>query len=78
MSAIITAGPSPYLTRDEACAHMRVSDTTLWRLVREGKIRPYRPRGRRVLFSREEVDAHMANSRQQAGQVGNTSQAAAV
>lgn len=45
-----------YLTRDELCAHLHITYTTLWRMEKRGEIHVYKI-GRRNLYSKEEVDA---------------------
>ena len=45
-----------YLTRDELCARLHITYTTLWRMERRGEIHVHKI-GRRNLYSKEEVDA---------------------
>ena len=45
-----------YLTRDELCARLHITYTTLWRMEKRGEIHVYKI-GRRNLYSKEEVDA---------------------
>ena len=45
-----------YLTRDELCAHLHITYTTLWRMEKRGEIHVHKI-GRRNLYSKEEVDA---------------------
>lgn len=45
-----------WLTRDELCARLHITPTTLWRLEKAGKISK-RKLGRRNLYLKDEVDA---------------------
>lgn len=45
-----------YLTRDELCARLHITYTTLWRMEKRGEIHVHKI-GRRNLYSKEEVDA---------------------
>ena len=45
-----------YLTRDELCAHLHITYTTLWRMEKRGEVHVHKI-GRRNLYSKEEVDA---------------------
>ena len=45
-----------YLTRDELCARLHITYTTLWRMEKRGGIHVHKI-GRRNLYSKEEVDA---------------------
>lgn len=45
-----------YLTRDELCARLHITYTTLWRMEKRGEIHVLKI-GRRNLYSKEEVDA---------------------
>jgi excisionase family DNA binding protein len=45
----------PYLSWDEAAAYSGLSVNTLRRVVRAGKLRPYRPVQRRALLSSDEL-----------------------
>ena len=44
------------LTRDELCARLHITYTTLWRMEKRGEIHVHKI-GRRNLYSKEEVDA---------------------
>ena len=41
--------------RDEACAHLHITPTTLWRMEKAGKIKAYKV-GRRNLYSKQDID----------------------
>ena len=45
-----------YLTRDQLCARLHITYTTLWRMEKRGEIHVHKI-GRRNLYSKEEVDA---------------------
>ena len=45
-----------YLTRDELCARLHITYTTLWRMEKRGDIQAHKI-GRRNLYSKQEVDA---------------------
>ena len=45
-----------YLTRDELCARLHITYTTLWRMEKRGEVHVHKI-GRRNLYSKEEVDA---------------------
>jgi excisionase family DNA binding protein len=47
-----------YLTYEEAARYTNVSSVTLWRAVREGRLRPAGP-GRAVRFHKDELDRFM-------------------
>ena len=49
-----------YSTRDELCARLHVTYTTLWRMEKRGDIQAYKI-GRRNLYSKQEVDALISN-----------------
>jgi excisionase family DNA binding protein len=48
----------PYLTYDEAAQYTNVSAVTLWRAVRNGRLKPTGP-GRAVRFHKDELDRFM-------------------
>jgi excisionase family DNA binding protein len=48
----------PYLTYEEAAQYTNVSPVTLWRAVRDGRLKPAGP-GRAVRFHRDELDRFM-------------------
>ena len=48
------------LTRDELCAHLHITYTTLWRMEKRGEIHVHKI-GRRNLYSKQEVDALISN-----------------
>jgi excisionase family DNA binding protein len=56
-----TVQPS-YLTYEEAARYTNVSPVTLWRAVRDGRLKPAGP-GRAIRFHRDELDRFM-NSRE--------------
>jgi excisionase family DNA binding protein len=45
-----------YYTRDEACARLHITFTTLWRMEKKGAIHAYKV-GRRCLYAKNDVDA---------------------
>ena len=47
-----------YLTYDEAARYTNVSPVTLWRAVRDGRLKPSGP-GRAVRFHKDELDRFM-------------------
>jgi excisionase family DNA binding protein len=49
---------SPYLTYEEAAEYTNLSAVTLWRAVREGRLKPAGP-GRAVRFHKDELDRFM-------------------
>lgn len=49
-----------YLTRDELCARLHITYTTLWRMEKRGDIHVHKI-GRRNLYSKQEVDALISN-----------------
>ena len=49
-----------YLTRDEACARLHVTFTTIWRMTNKGVLHVHKV-GRRNLYSKSEIDALIAN-----------------
>ena len=49
-----------YYTRDELCARLHITYTTLWRMEKRGDIHVHKI-GRRNLYSKQEVDALIAN-----------------
>lgn len=49
-----------YYTRDEACAHLHITYTTLWRMEKHGNLRVHKI-GRRSLYAKEDVDALISN-----------------
>ena len=51
---------SEYYTRDELCARLHITYTTLWRMEKRGDIQAYKI-GRRNLYSKQEVDALISN-----------------
>ena len=48
----------PYLTYEEAAQYTNVSPVTLWRAVRDGRLKPAGP-GRAVRFHKDELDRFM-------------------
>ena len=54
--------PAPtYLLPREACALLRVSENTLRKLWRQGKIAAYPISERRIVFRRDELEAFVAS-----------------
>ena len=49
-----------YLTRDELCARLHITYTTLWRMEKREEIHVHKI-GRRNLYSKQEVDALISN-----------------
>ncbi len=54
------AESTEYYTRDELCARLHITYTTLWRMEKRGDIPAYKI-GRRNLYSKQEVDALISN-----------------
>ena len=50
-----------YYTRDELCARLHITYTTLWRMEKRGDIQAHKI-GRRNLYSKQEVDALISKS----------------
>lgn len=50
-----------YLTRDELCAHLHITYTTLWRMEKRGGIQVHKI-GRRNLYTKQKVDALISQS----------------
>jgi excisionase family DNA binding protein len=50
----------PWLTVPEASSRSTLSESTIRALIREKRLRVYRPSPRRVLISRDELDAYIA------------------
>lgn len=50
----------PYLTYEEAAQYTNVSPVTLWRAVRDGRLKPAGP-GRAVRFHKDELDRFMCS-----------------
>jgi excisionase family DNA binding protein len=48
----------PYLTYEEAAQYTNISPVTLWRAVRDGRLKPTGP-GRAVRFHKGELDRFM-------------------
>ena len=49
------ANDNVYYNRDEACAHLHITPTTLWRMEKAGKIKVHKV-GRRNLYSQKDID----------------------
>ena len=49
-----------YLTYEEAAQYTNVSPVTLWRAVRDGRLKPTGP-GRAVRFHKDELDRFMCS-----------------
>lgn len=49
-----------YLTREEACARLHVTFSTIWRMAERGVLH-YHKLGRRNLYSKKEIDELIAN-----------------
>ena len=56
----VSAAPTEYYTRDQLCARLHITYTTLWRTEKRGGIHVHKI-GRRNLYSKQEVDALIAN-----------------
>ena len=54
------AESTEYDTRDELCARLHITYTTLWRMEKRGDIQAHKI-GRRNLYSKQEVDALISN-----------------
>ena len=54
------AESTEYYTRDELCARLHITYTTLWRMEKRGDIQANKI-GRRNLYSKQEVDALISN-----------------
>ena len=52
----VSTASTEYLTRNELCAHLHITYTTLWRMEKRGDIQAHKI-GRRNLYSKQEVDA---------------------
>ena len=52
-----------YLTYEEAAQYTNVSPVTLWRAVRDGRLKPAGP-GKAVRFHRDELDRFMRSREQ--------------
>lgn len=50
-----TVSEEEYYTRDQACEHLHISATKLWRMEKDGRIAAYKI-GRRSLYSKKAVD----------------------
>lgn len=48
------------LTRDDLLKMLKIGETTLWKMMRDGKI-PYKRVGKRVLFSKNEILKEISN-----------------
>ena len=55
------AASTKYYTRDELCARLHITYTTLWRMEKRGDIHVHKI-GRRNLYSKQEVDALISKS----------------
>ena len=56
----VSAASTEYYTRDELCTRLHITYTTLWRMEKRGDIQAHKI-GRRNLYSKQEVDALIAN-----------------
>lgn len=54
------AESTEYYTRDQLCARLHITYTTLWRMEKRGGIHVHKI-GRRNLYSKQEVEALIAN-----------------
>jgi len=50
-----------YMTRDEVCAMLHITYTTLWRMEKRGEIRAHKI-GRRSLYAKADVEALVKNA----------------
>lgn len=55
------AESTKYYTRNELCARLHITYTTLWRMEKRGDIHVHKI-GRRNLYSKQEVDALISKS----------------
>jgi excisionase family DNA binding protein len=69
--ALIPTDPEtrPWLTVPEASSRSTLSESTIRTLIRQKRLRVYRPSPRRVLISRDELDAYIAAAREDAARV---------
>ena len=56
----VSAASTEYYTRDELCTRLHITYITLWRMEKRGDIQAHKI-GRRNLYSKQEVDALIAN-----------------
>jgi excisionase family DNA binding protein len=56
---------SPYLVAAEAAAYLRTTLKGLYGLVQRGRLKPMPGRPRRLLFTREALDAFLAGEKPQ-------------
>lgn len=54
------AESTEYYTRDQLCARLHITYTTLWRMEKRGGIHVHKI-GRRNLYSKQEVDTLISN-----------------
>ena len=54
----VATAQRPYLTYEEAAQYTNVRPVTLWRAVRNGRLKPAGP-GRAVRFHKDELDRFM-------------------
>ena len=57
----VPAESTEYYTRDELCARLHITYTTLWRMEKRGEIHVHKI-GRRNLYSKQEVDGLISKS----------------
>lgn len=50
------------ITRTEATKIFKVSGTTLWRLEKEGKLKPYGKRGKIILYRKCDIENFLNNN----------------
>ena len=54
-----TAADAEYLTRNEVCARLHITPTTLWRMEKRGEVKTHKI-GRRNLYVKSEVEKLVA------------------
>lgn len=54
----------PVLTIDEACAHLGISKSCMYKKTSDNKIPFYKPQGKKLYFKRDELDMWMLKNRQ--------------
>lgn len=59
-----TEADAEYLTRDEVCARLHITPTTLWRMEKRGEVKVHKI-GRRNLYVKSEVE-HLVTDGQSA------------
>lgn len=60
---LLRANTKPFFTIPEAAKFLDLSEDTIRNYLKDGEIAYSRPGGRRILISREDIDAFIARSR---------------